>query len=135
MKVTKTEPKDNQHHWWLAECDKDHVRNPAYWNLVYCDGTSGRVGLFVGPVVVPDLALGIDLPKWESAPDWATHWGPDTCHEGKDKPGGWWCEAWYRIVPGEEVYGARVGQEGHTFGPTCHKDWPERKLSLEERPK
>lgn len=58
MKTVDTEPTDGWY-WWLPKCDLEHRSNPRRWTLVFCCTVNnfGRVGLFHGPVEVPQEAL------------------------------------------------------------------------------
>lgn len=52
---THEEPADG-YWWWLPQCDLAHFEDPKYW-ILQCFSEhymQGRVGLFIGPIGLPD---------------------------------------------------------------------------------
>lgn len=65
---------------------------------------------------------------WNTAPEGATHWGP----EAPDGDGGTWCESFYRYHSG--VWQVADYGENWSCDASVNTDWPERLASLISRP-
>lgn len=62
MSVTDVEPADNNHYWWLPQCDVAHYEKEQRWTMVFCSSVNrlGYCGLFMGPVKMPkDFAVQV----------------------------------------------------------------------------